>query len=78
MSHSKTKFNIAWLKKIDGNGHLLEWWCHEHKKDKFVAVCRICEKDKVIVEFMLYYCMQAEKFTEKKLWLDILTGRVSY
>ena len=22
---------------------------------------------------MLYYCMQAEKFTEKKLWLDILT-----
>ena len=45
MSHSKTKFNIAWLKKKDGNGHLLEWWCHEHKKDKFVAVCRICEKD---------------------------------
>ena len=24
---------------------MLEWWCHEHKKDKFVAVCRICEKD---------------------------------
>ena len=45
MSHSKTKFNIAWLKKKDGNGHLLEWWCHAHKKDKFVAVCRICEKD---------------------------------
>ena len=46
MSHSKTKFNIASLKKKDGNGHLLEWWCHEHKKDKFVAVCRICEKEK--------------------------------
>ena len=45
MSHSKTKFNIAWLKKKDGNGHLLEWWCHEHKKDKFVAVGRICEED---------------------------------
>ena len=45
MSHSKTKFNIAWLKKKDGKGHLLEWWCHEHKKDRFVAVCRICEKD---------------------------------
>ena len=45
MAHSKTKFNIAWLKKKDENGHFLEWWCHEHKKDKFVAVCRICEKD---------------------------------
>ena len=43
MSHSKTKFNIAWLKKKDGNGHLLEWWCHEHKKDKFVAVCSYSE-----------------------------------
>ena len=38
MSHLKTKFNIAWLKKKDGNRHLLECWCHEHKKDKFVAV----------------------------------------
>ena len=45
MSHSKTKFSVAWLKKKDGNGHLLEWWCHEHKRDRFVAVCRICEKD---------------------------------
>ena len=45
MYHPKTKFNITWLKKKDGNGHLLEWWCHEHKKDKFVAVYRICEKD---------------------------------
>ena len=24
---------------------MLEWWCHEHKKERFVAVCRICEKD---------------------------------
>ena len=45
MSHSKTKFSVAWLKKKDGNGYLLEWWCHEHKRDRFVAVCRICEKD---------------------------------
>ena len=76
MSHSKTKFYIAWLKKKDVNGHLLEWWGHEHKKDRFVAVCRILVS--VTVGFMLYYSMQAEKFTEKKLWLDTLTWKVCY
>ena len=45
MSHSKTKFSVTWLKKKDGNGHLLEWWCHEHEKDRFTGVCRLCEKD---------------------------------
>ena len=45
MSHSKTKFSVAWLKKKDGNGHLLQWWCHEHESDKFKAVCNLCEKD---------------------------------
>ena len=58
MSHSKTKFNIAWLKKKDGNGHLLEWWCHEHKKDRFVAVCRICEKDISISNSGVYALLQ--------------------
>ena len=32
MSHSKTKFNVGWLKKRDGNGHMLEGWCHEPGK----------------------------------------------
>lgn len=45
MSHSKTKFSATWLKKKDGNGHLLEWWCCEHSTDRFIAVCRLCEKD---------------------------------
>ena len=58
MSHSKTKFNIAWLKKKDGNGHLLEWWCHEHKRDRFVAVCRICKKDISISNSGVYALLQ--------------------
>ena len=45
MSHSKTKFNTTWLKKKDSNGHLLEWWCNSHETDKFIAVCKLCEKD---------------------------------
>ena len=44
MSHSKTKFNISWLKKKDSNGHLLEWWCKSHDSDKFKAVCKLCDK----------------------------------
>ena len=45
MAHSKTKFNIAWLKKKDANGHLLEWWCDVHETDKFKAVCKLCDKE---------------------------------
>ena len=45
MSHSKTKFNISWLKKKDSNGHLIEWWCKSHDSDKFKAVCKLCEKE---------------------------------
>ena len=45
MSHSKTKFNISWLKKKDSNGHLLEWWCKPHDSDKFKAVCKLYDKE---------------------------------
>ena len=45
MSHSKTKFNISWLKKKASNGHLLEWWCKSHDSHKFKAVCTLCDKE---------------------------------
>ena len=44
MVHSKTKFNISWLKKKGANGHL-EWWCDAHETGKCKAVCKLCDKE---------------------------------
>ena len=45
MAHSKTKSNVGWLKKRYGNGHMLEWWCHEQETNKFNAICKLCDKE---------------------------------
>ena len=45
MVQSETKFRGEWLKKKDGNGHLLEWWCETHESDKWRAIWKLCEKE---------------------------------
>ena len=45
MAQSKTKFRSEWLKKRDGNGHLLEWCCKTHESDKCRAICKLCDKE---------------------------------
>ena len=45
MAQSKTKFRSEWLKKGDGNGHLLEWWCKTHESDKCRAIYKLCDKE---------------------------------
>ena len=61
MSHSKTKFNISWLKKKDSNGHLLEWWCKSHDSDKFKAVCKLCDKEIQVANNGCFALMQHAK-----------------
>ena len=39
LAHSKTKFNVSWLMKRDGNGHMLGWWCNEDEANKFEVIC---------------------------------------
>ena len=58
MTHSKTKFNIGWLKKRDGNGHMLEWWCHEHKTNTFKAICKLCDKKIQVANNRCFTLMQ--------------------
>ena len=60
MSHSKTKFNISWLKK-DSNGHLLEWWHKSHDSDKFKAVCKLCDKEIQVANNGCFSLMQHAK-----------------
>ena len=45
MAYLKTKFNVGWLKKRDGDGHMLEWWGHEHETNKFKAICKFYDKE---------------------------------
>ena len=61
MSHSKTKFNVSWLKKKDSNGHLLEWWCKSHDCDKFKAVCKLCDKEMQVANNGCFALMQHAK-----------------
>ena len=61
MSHSKTKFNISWLKKKDSNGHLLEWWCKSHDSDEFKAVCKLCDKEIQVANNGCFALMQHAK-----------------
>ena len=61
MSHSKTKFNVSWLKKKDSNGHLLEWWCKSHDSDKFKAVCKLCDKEIQVANNGCFALMQHAK-----------------
>ena len=58
MAHSKTKFNVGWLKKRDGNGHMLEWWCHEHETNKFKAICKFCDKEVQVANNGCFALMQ--------------------
>ena len=61
MSHSKTKFNISWLKKKDSSGHFLEWWCKSHDSDKFKAVCKLCDKEIQVADNGCFALMQHAK-----------------
>ena len=45
MAQSKTKFRSEWLKKRDGNGKLLEWWCVTHESDKCRSICKLCNNE---------------------------------
>ena len=45
MAHSKTKFNISWLKEKDANRNLLEWWYDAHETNKFKAVYKLYDKE---------------------------------
>ena len=58
MAQSKTKFRSEWLKKRDGNGHLLEWWCETHECDKCRAICKLCDKEIQVVSGGVYVLLQ--------------------
>ena len=66
MSCSKTKFNVGCLKKRDGNGYILEWWCHEHETNKCKAICKLCDKEVQVANsgcfaLMQHACMKSHK-----------------
>ena len=58
MAHSKSKFEIEWLKRKDDNGHLLKWWCSAHETDRFRAKCNLCEKEFQVANSGVSACIQ--------------------
>ena len=58
MAQSKTKFRSEWLKKRDGNGHLLEWWCKTHESDKCRAICKLCDKEIQVASGRVHVLLQ--------------------
>lgn len=44
MPSGKTKFNHAWLSKLDNNGQLLSKWCKEDSSNSFAGFCVLCKK----------------------------------
>ena len=44
MPGGKTKFNPAWLSKLDNSGHSLSEWCKDDSSNCYVAFCFVCLK----------------------------------